>query len=171
MCSAAVAEAATPGLVVLVAAQGQTLFHEAFGSRQLVPRRLPALPETMYDVASLTKAVATSILAMQEIGAGRLTLDTKVAALLPEFSSRAGDDARPGDQGDSPPDRARDDVTVRQLLGHSSGLPARCPTGPSGAYLAPSPSSSAQRASSRPFWFSSGPVMPVRSFAAMRQAK
>ncbi|HEY1418195.1 MAG TPA: serine hydrolase, partial [Myxococcaceae bacterium] len=59
MCLAAVEEGATPGLVVLVAAQGQTLFHEAFGARQLVPRRLPALPDTMYDIASLTKAVAT----------------------------------------------------------------------------------------------------------------
>jgi CubicO group peptidase (beta-lactamase class C family) len=127
MCSAAVAEAAPPGLVVLVAAQGQTLFHEAFGSRQLVPRRLPALPETMYDVASLTKAVATSVLAMQEIGAGRLSLDTKVAALLPEFSDRLGDAAKPGGQDDRASDLARDQVTVGQLLGHSSGLPAHRP--------------------------------------------
>jgi CubicO group peptidase (beta-lactamase class C family) len=127
MCSAAVAEAAPPGLVVLVAAQGQTLFHEAFWSRQLVPRRLPALPETMYDVASLTKAVATSVLAMQEIGAGRLSLDTKVAALLPEFSDRLGDAAKPGGQDDRASDLARDQVTVGQLLGHSSGLPAHRP--------------------------------------------
>jgi CubicO group peptidase (beta-lactamase class C family) len=126
MCLAAVAEGATPGLVVLAAARGQTLFHEAFGARQLVPRRLPALPETMYDIASLTKAVATSVLAMQEIGAGRLTLDTKVAALLPEFSGRTGDGAAAG-QDDITSDLARDDVTVRQLLGHSSGLPAHRP--------------------------------------------
>src|SRR5580704_4565133 len=119
MCLAAVTEGAPPGLVVLVAAQGQTLFHEAFGSRQLVPRQLPALPETMYDVASLTKAVATSVLAMQEIGAGRLTLDTKVAALLPEFSSRTGDGAQAAGQEDGRSDLARDEVTVRQLLGHS----------------------------------------------------
>ena len=66
MCLAAVEGGVTPGLVVLVAAQGQTVFHQAFGARQLVPRQLPALPETMYDVASLTKAVATSVLAMQE---------------------------------------------------------------------------------------------------------
>jgi len=127
MCLAAVAEGATPGLVVLVTARGQTLFHEAFGARQLVPRRLPALPETTYDVASLTKAVATSVLAMQEIGAGHLTLDTKVAAILPEFSGRAGDDAKPDAQDDSASDLARDHITVRQLLGHSSGLPAHRP--------------------------------------------
>ena len=139
MCLAAVEEGATPGLVVLVAAQGQTLFHEAFGARQLVPRRLPALPDTMYDVASLTKAVATSVLAMQEIGGGRLTLDTKVATLLSELSARTGaDNGRAGESGPEHDSEAgasehgvsqlaRDDITVRQLLSHSSGLPAHRP--------------------------------------------
>ncbi len=134
MCLAAVEEGAAPGLVVLVAAQGQTLFHEAFGARQLIPRRLPALSDTMYDVASLTKAVATSLLAMQEIGAGRLALDTKVASLLPELSGRTG--GAPPHDGSGPEraapehgvsDPARDQITVRQLLSHSSGLPAHRP--------------------------------------------
>jgi len=123
---AAVEEGATPGLVLLVAAQGQTLFHEAFGARQLVPRWLPTLPETMYDVASLTKAVATSVLAMQEIAAGRLTLDAKVAELLPEFSGRRGESGQDDAQCRAL-ELARDDITVRQLLSHSSGLPAHRP--------------------------------------------
>ena len=130
MCLAAVEEGATPGLVVLVAAQGQTLFHEAFGARQLVPRRLLAAPDTVYDVASLTKAVATSVLAMQEIGGGRLALDTRVATILPEFSAGTGTEARHESDGASEQGvsrRARDDVTVRQLLSHSSGLPAHRP--------------------------------------------
>ncbi len=139
MCLAAVEEGATPGLVVLVAAQGQTLFHEAFGARQLVPRRLPALPDTMYDVASLTKAVATTVFAMQEIDSGRLTLDTKVTTLLSEFSARPGGDARQDEESGLRHDGedgasaqgvlglARDDITVRQLLSHSSGLPAHRP--------------------------------------------
>jgi CubicO group peptidase (beta-lactamase class C family) len=135
MCLAAVEEGAPPGLVVLVAVEGRTLFHQAFGARQVVPRLLPALPDTMYDVASLTKAVATSVLAMQEIGGGRLALDTKVATLLPEFSSGMGAEGR--HEGESGPargasergvsDLARDHVTVRQLLSHSSGLPAHRP--------------------------------------------
>ena len=134
MCLAAVEEGVTPGLVLLVAARGQTLFHEAFGARQLVPRRLPALRDSMYDVASLTKAVATSVLAMQEIGGGRLALDMKVATLLPEFSERTGADGghdeEPGPERGAEggvSERARNDITVRQLLSHSSGLPAHRP--------------------------------------------
>jgi len=99
MCAAAVEDGTVPGLVALVATGGQTVFHEAFGARQLIPRKLPALADTVYDVASLTKAVATSVLAMGEVGAGRLALDAPVASLLPEF-------AGPG----------KDGVTVRQLL-------------------------------------------------------
>jgi serine-type D-Ala-D-Ala carboxypeptidase len=118
MCLAAVEAGVAPGLVVLVTAGGQTVFHEAFGARQLVPRLLPALPETLYDVASLTKAVATSVLVMQEVAAGRLILDATVAGLLPEFSSRVGS------TGDDP---RREEITVRQLLCHSSGLPAHRP--------------------------------------------
>jgi len=113
MCLAAVDDGVLPGLVLLVSVQGQTVFHQAFGSRQLVPRRLPALPDTVYDVASLTKAVATSVLAMQEVGAGRLALDAKAATLLPELA--AGEDERRGQ------------ITVRQLLAHASGLPAHRP--------------------------------------------
>jgi CubicO group peptidase (beta-lactamase class C family) len=110
MCAAAVDDGTAPGLVALVAAGGQTVFHEAFGARQLIPRKLPAFPDTVYDVASLTKAVVTSLIAMGEVGAGRLALDATVASLLPEF-------AGPG----------RDGVTVRQLLCHASGLPAHRP--------------------------------------------
>jgi CubicO group peptidase (beta-lactamase class C family) len=116
MCLAAVGDGAVPGLVLHVA-QGGAGFQAAFGARQLVPRRLPALPDTLYDVASLTKAVATSVLVMQEVGAGRLALDAKVAALLPELSNQDG----------GAHDPARDQITVHQLLSHASGLPAHRP--------------------------------------------
>jgi CubicO group peptidase (beta-lactamase class C family) len=118
MCSAAVADGAVPGLVVLVGVEGETLFHEAFGARQLAPRRLPALADTVYDAASLTKAVVTSVLAMQEVAAGRLALDTPVATLLPEFSAASQGGLHDG---------ARGEITVRQLLSHASGLPAHRP--------------------------------------------
>jgi CubicO group peptidase (beta-lactamase class C family) len=110
LCQDAVAREVAPGFVVLVASGGRVQFHEAFGWRQIVPRQLPAFPDTVYDVASLTKAIVTSVLAMKEVERGTLALDELVRTRLPEFEG----DERAG-------------VTVRQLLSHSSGLPAHRP--------------------------------------------
>jgi CubicO group peptidase (beta-lactamase class C family) len=110
LCTAATDDGTVPGIVLLVADAGNLVFHEAFGARQLVPRQLPVFRDTLFDIASITKAVVTSVLAMQEVGAGRLTLELPVVELLPEFEGA---------------DRAA--VTVRQLLSHSSGLPAYRP--------------------------------------------
>jgi CubicO group peptidase (beta-lactamase class C family) len=110
LCTEAADDGTVPGIVLLVASGGTVVFHDAFGARQLVPRRLPAFPDTLYDVASVTKAVVTSVLAMREVAAGRLALDAPVVELLPEFEGA---------------DRAR--VTVRQLLCHASGLPPHRP--------------------------------------------
>lgn len=110
LCQEAVSNDVAPGFVVLVAQAGQVQFHEAFGWRQATPRQLPAFPDTVYDVASLTKAVVTSVLAMRAVAGGALALDEPVAGRLPEFDG-------PG----------REAVTVRQLLSHSSGLPAHRP--------------------------------------------
>jgi len=110
LCTAATEDGTVPGTVLLVVAGGTVVFHEAFGARQLVPRKLPVLRDTLYDVASITKAAVTSVLAMREVAAGRLALEASVVELLPEFEGA---------------DRAQ--VTVRQLLSHSSGLPAHRP--------------------------------------------
>jgi CubicO group peptidase (beta-lactamase class C family) len=107
LCESAVAERVVPGLVLLCADGGRTLFHEAFGFRQVSPRRLSAAPDTLYDVASLTKAVVTSVIAMQLCDRGALSLDEPVAARLPEFQGQG-----------------KDGITVRHLLAHTSGLPA-----------------------------------------------
>jgi CubicO group peptidase (beta-lactamase class C family) len=111
-CLAAVEDGVAPGFVLAVEAGGQQLFREAFGARQIVPRTLPAQADTVYDVASLTKAVVTSVLCMQEVAAGRLQLDGRVTDGLPEL---AGDDP------------ARASITWRHLLAHASGLPAHRP--------------------------------------------
>jgi CubicO group peptidase (beta-lactamase class C family) len=110
LCLQAVDDDVAPGFVLLVASGGHVQFHEAFGRRQLVPRQLPTFPDTVYDVASLTKAIVTSVLCMKEVARGAVGLDTPVAKLLPEFEGegRAG-------------------ITVRHLLSHSSGLPAYRP--------------------------------------------
>ena len=65
---------------------------------------------TLYDLASLTKVVATTSAAMVLVDGGRLTLDAPVASYLPAFA-----------------DGAKNTVTVRQLLSHSAGLPAWAP--------------------------------------------
>jgi CubicO group peptidase (beta-lactamase class C family) len=110
LCAEAADDRTVPGLVLLVADGGRIVFQDAFGARQLVPRTLPVFPDTLFDVASLTKAAVTSVIAMREVAAGRLALEAPVVELLPEFEGA---------------DRAQ--VTVRQLLSHSSGLPAHRP--------------------------------------------
>jgi CubicO group peptidase (beta-lactamase class C family) len=110
ICDHAVATGVVPGAVVLVAVDGQTVFHQAFGQRQLEPQPVAATVATVYDVASVTKAVVTSVLAMQAVGKGILRLDDAVVDYLPEFVGEG-----------------KAAVTVRQLLAHASGLPAHRP--------------------------------------------
>ncbi|MEO8211856.1 MAG: serine hydrolase [Myxococcales bacterium] len=106
----AIAEGTVPGAVILCAREGITRFHAAFGARQTQPRLLAATTRTVYDIASVTKAVSTSVLTMKAVAAGLITLDDQVSLHIPEFMG-AGKDA----------------VTVRQLLCHASGLPAHRP--------------------------------------------
>jgi CubicO group peptidase (beta-lactamase class C family) len=110
ICQTAVTDEVVPGLVLLVGSGGRTVFHQAFGQRQVTPHRLRALPDTVYDVASLTKAVVTSLLAMQLVDRGVLALDELVGARVPEFQG-------PG----------KESVTIRHLLAHAAGLPAHRP--------------------------------------------
>jgi serine-type D-Ala-D-Ala carboxypeptidase len=106
----AVQQGVTPGLVVSVGASGQTLLCEAFGARQIDPGLEPATVDTVYDLASLTKALATSLLVMQEVGRGRLALEDRLDAHLPVSAGRPSGAA-----------------TVRLLLCHAAGLPAHRP--------------------------------------------
>jgi len=69
-------------------------------------------PTTLFDLASLTKVVATTPMAMILYERGLLDLDAPVSAIFPEFTTTAEKDPR------------RSDVTIRMLLSHSSGLPA-----------------------------------------------
>jgi CubicO group peptidase (beta-lactamase class C family) len=104
ICRDAVADGVTPGLVVLIGQGEGDRFFEAFGDRQREPFPAPASGETVYDLASLTKALVTSVLAMQAVAAGRLSLDEPA----PGTAGAAG-------------------ATVRHLLAHASGLPAHRP--------------------------------------------
>ncbi len=115
-CRRGVAAGAFPGAVVLAGNGGDILVHRAFGSRALVPERLPMTPDTVFDLASLTKPLATATAMMLLVRDGRVRLDDAVCTVIPEF--RAG---------------ARTAVTFRQLLNHTSGLPAWKPCYETGA--------------------------------------
>jgi CubicO group peptidase (beta-lactamase class C family) len=103
-----------PGTVVLAAYDGVIVSHRAMGyalryadgAGTLLPadRQLPMRPDTIFDLASITK-LFTAVVAMQQAEAGRIDLDRTVAKYLPGFG-RHGKDA----------------ITVRQLLTHTSGL-------------------------------------------------
>jgi len=95
----------TPGAVVLVGTQGRIVYRRAFGLRALEPRRLPMTPDTIFDIASLTKVVATTTAIMQLADAGRLRLDDPVARYWPAFAANG-----------------KGSITIRQLLTHTSGL-------------------------------------------------
>jgi CubicO group peptidase (beta-lactamase class C family) len=96
-----------PAAAVDVGSTVGTLWQDAVGTLATDPF-LPAAVDTPFDLASLTKVLATTTIVMQLMAAGRLRLDDRVAAFF--------DDWRGAD---------RVSVTVRDLLEHASGLPAR----------------------------------------------
>jgi beta-N-acetylhexosaminidase len=106
----AVADHAFPGGVLAVGLRGELHLH-AFG-RQTYDATSPVVtPDTIYDAASLTKAVVTTTLVAMQVEAGRIALDLPVARYIPEWNSGPTPEWRKG-------------VTVRHLLTHASGLPA-----------------------------------------------
>lgn len=101
----AVAAGAAPGAVMGISWRGEQFYHSA-GRLGAGASRRPN-PETIYDLASLTKVIGVTTLAMQAVHEGRLSLDDPVARHLPT--------RRPV---------WADQVTIRHLLTHTSGLPA-----------------------------------------------
>jgi len=104
----AVAVRAFPGISLAVAYQGRLVVLKAFGRFTYVLNSPAVTPETVFDLASVTKVVAATPMAMLLCERGLLDLETPVHQIVPEFG--AGD-AR------------RCLVTIRMLLAHSSGLP------------------------------------------------
>lgn len=94
-----------PGCVVMVGYQGSIVYHKAFGYRQLVPEKQPMQTDTVFDMASLTKPIATATSVMTLIEAGKIQLEAPVARYIPEFAVNG-----------------KADITVRQLLVHMGGL-------------------------------------------------
>lgn len=94
-----------PGAVVLVGHNGRVVYRRAFGYRALEPRRERMTLDTIFDLASLTKVVATTTAVMQLVQEGKIRPNDSVVRYLPEF----------GQNG-------KEDITVRELLTHYSGL-------------------------------------------------
>ncbi|HET9784100.1 MAG TPA: serine hydrolase domain-containing protein, partial [Terriglobales bacterium] len=101
-----------PGAVVLIGHDGKVVYRKAFGDRSLRPRQ-KMTTDTIFDLASLTKVVATTPSIMQLLEQGRIRLNDPVAKYLPGFAQNG-----------------KDEITIRQLLTHFSGLPPDIPQKP-----------------------------------------
>ncbi len=102
-----------PGAVILVGHQGKTVFRQAFGWRTYEPRREPMSQDTLFDIASLTKVVATGPALLQLVERGKVSLDDPAVKHWPKFKGHG-----------------KERITVRQLLTHYSGLRASLPVKP-----------------------------------------
>ncbi len=96
-----------PSAVYLIAQGNKTVFSDAVGHSVVEPYRINTTTRTIYDLASLTKPLITGLLCCRRFELGELTLDSSVSHYLPEF-----------DRTD------KHMITVRELLTHTSGLPA-----------------------------------------------
>jgi uncharacterized protein YbbC (DUF1343 family)/CubicO group peptidase (beta-lactamase class C family) len=102
----AIRDGKAPGVVVLIGHNGRVVYRRAFGHRALVPRLLPMRATTIFDLASLTKVISTTPSIMQLLEQGKLRLEDPVARYWPEFGANG-----------------KDEITVRELMTHYSGLP------------------------------------------------
>jgi serine-type D-Ala-D-Ala carboxypeptidase len=103
----AVEEKCFPGAVLVVGYQGKLVYEEAVGEAALIPSARRMTVDTVFDLASLTKPIATTTALMLLAEAGKLGLDAPVGTYLDAFRR---------------PDR--NSPTLRQFLSHCSGLPA-----------------------------------------------
>src|ERR1700677_2422389 len=108
----AIDQRAFPAASVSVSLEDRVIGFKAFGRFTYEIDSPTVVPATLFDLASLTKVVATTSMAMILYERGLLDLDAPVAAIVSEFISDLEKDLR------------RHDVTLRMLLTHSSGLPA-----------------------------------------------
>ncbi|NLT70735.1 MAG: DUF1343 domain-containing protein [Verrucomicrobiaceae bacterium] len=114
-----------PGAVLWLESKGE-IHHKAYGRRLVTPGSEEMTGDTIFDVASLTKVMATTPAILKLLEEGRLDLDDPVSRHIPEFLSGG---VRPeanesDDSGDSPvTPEDRKSITVRHLLTHQSGLP------------------------------------------------
>jgi uncharacterized protein YbbC (DUF1343 family)/CubicO group peptidase (beta-lactamase class C family) len=96
----------TPGAVVLVGRNGRIVYRKAFGDRAIEPKQEAMTIDTIFDLASLTKIVATATSMMILVERGKVSLADPVALYIPEFGKNG-----------------KERITVEQLMTHRAGLP------------------------------------------------
>ena len=101
----AINDGKTPGAVVLIGNDDHVVYRRAFGFRSLKPEKSLMTADTLFDVASLTKVVATTTAIMQLVENGRIDLGDPVVKYWPAFEKNG-----------------KSSITIRQLLTHYSGL-------------------------------------------------
>ncbi|MCD6374848.1 MAG: serine hydrolase [Caldisericaceae bacterium] len=103
-----------PGAVLLVERFNKIAYHKAFGYRELVPEKKPMELNTIFDLASITKPVATATSVMILLERGSLRLKDPVSLFIPDFKQYKGEFS------DKP-------IRIIHLLTHTSGLPPYAP--------------------------------------------
>ncbi|MEM7828133.1 MAG: serine hydrolase domain-containing protein, partial [Candidatus Aenigmatarchaeota archaeon] len=101
-----VAQGVFPGAVLLVFSRGDVVFFEAFGYSMVYPRERLMRKETFFDVASITKVVVTVSIVMMLVEKGVFHVDQSIKDFYPNIDNR------------------KSNITISDLLSHSSGLPA-----------------------------------------------
>ena len=112
-----------PGAVILIGNEGKVVYRKAFGLSALKPKKYPMTINTIFDIASLTKVIATSTAVMQLVEMGKLNLEDPVAKYWPGFKVSG-----------------KEEITVRDLLTHYSGLRPSLDLKPNGSGKVATPS-------------------------------
>ncbi len=119
-----------PGAVLLVSVNSKVLFHQAFGRSDLYVNEMMT-KETVFDLASLTKPLATTMAVLKLVQDGLLSLDQKIGPVLDSALNSSAFNL-PGtfdnvyDSMSEFTDQ-KEDITIEELLRHTSGLPAHRP--------------------------------------------
>jgi uncharacterized protein YbbC (DUF1343 family) len=100
----AIAQGRLPGAVLLVGHDGQVVYRKAYGQRAVVPHPEAMTLDTVFDLASLTKVIATTSSMMKLFEEGKFRLNDRVTQYIPEFQN------------------GKSDITIRNLFTHFSGL-------------------------------------------------
>jgi CubicO group peptidase (beta-lactamase class C family) len=116
----AVTRGDVPGVVALVVDRDKVLYHEAFGTMN-VARNLPMAKDTIFRIASMTKAV-TSVGVMRLVEQGKIGLDDEVSKYLPRLASPQVFSKVDEQAGTYLTQPAKRPITIRQLLTHTSGI-------------------------------------------------